>query len=127
MVWRGAPPGGVAWWFKLSESPGFTGVWTGDTPHTGGVFGDTRTGIHLVEVSCLASPAHILTVTYQLAGTSSPCATIAVVEADGAGVRMNSCDSGGMLAAGSTLTVNPAGCPVPVESTTWGKLKAFYR
>jgi len=127
VVWKGGPPGAVAWWFKLSESPGFTGVWTGDTPHTGGVFGDTRTGIHLVDVSCLASPAHIVTVTYQLLGTSLPCQTVSVVQADGAGVRMNSCDSGGMVARGGALVVNPDGCSVPLERRTWGSVKAQYR
>jgi len=128
VVWRDGPPGGVAWWFKLTESPGFTGVWTGDTPHTGGVFGDTRTGIHLVETGCLASPAHIVTVTYQVFGTSLPCAAITVMAADASGVRINSCDSGGMLANGGELIVNPGvGCVVASETTTWGGVKSLYR
>jgi len=127
-VWRGGPPGGVGWWFKLRESPGFTGAWTGDTPHTSGVFGDTRTGIHLVETSCLASPAHIVTVTYQVVGTSLPCQTISVAAASDAGIRINSCGGQGMLASASELLVNPgAGCVVAVETRTWGGVKALYR
>lgn len=126
VVWRGGPPDAVAWWLKITESPGFTGAWTGDTPHTGGFFGDTRTGIHLVEVSCLPDPAHVVTVVYQTFGTSAPCQTISVTAAGAAGIRINSCDAQGLPANGSTLVVNPLGCPVPIEKTTWGAVKALY-
>ena len=124
-------PDAVACWFKVVGQAGFTGTWVGETVHVSGHFADTRTGIHLVYVTCQPLPLHLVTITYVVNGTSANCSALVAVAVEGpdSEIRVNGCDGFGRYAEGSVFCINPdSSClPVPVEATTWGKIKALYR
>jgi len=69
----------------------------------------------------------VLSVTYLLPGTSSACSCLRIVPypGDEPYIVCNGCDFMELpCSGGGSLHVN---CTVPVESTTWGRVKALYR
>lgn len=75
----------------------------------------------------------IMTVTYQLAGTSAPCSYLEIIaHPDSTTPLVSRCDLNLVEPRVHTLWVNYDhlnGCPPPVatEQTTWGRVKALYR
>ena len=68
--------------FSIKPGPGFTGVWLGETsPYT--KVGQSATRIDVGYGTCLLPPVLVLTMTYQLFGTSSPCSELRTAPADG--------------------------------------------
>ena len=117
--------------FRIAASPGFTGVWLGETsPFT--KIGSSQTDLSLGFGACLVGHFAVLTVTYQLFGTST-CSNLAIAPASGFPVPIcTGCQFDERLCLGyDPLHVNcsdPVNCnPVAVESVTWGQIKALYR
>jgi hypothetical protein len=119
--------------FRITPSVGFTGVWLSETSPFP-VIGTSPTGIQIGYGYCVTLPALVLQVTYTVFGTSEDCSRLDVAEhpqnifAEDAPVTVD-CNFEFLIGTGGRLTVNPtANCPpVPVESSTWGKVKALYR
>jgi hypothetical protein len=110
--------------FMVVASEGFTGTWLGETSAFFTV-GDSETGIFMSYGGCRNSPILILTITYQVFGTSSQCAYLSVEAHPVYGwIEVLNCDMDLLEAIGQTLTVN---CTVSVEETTWGRIKSIYR
>jgi len=118
--------GATAVRFMTVASPGFTGVWLGETSSFTRV-GKSTTGISVGYGACITTPALVLTVSYQFFGTSSACSQLSI--APETGFLHALCFSGGGCFSDlpcqglGSLHVN---CTVPVESTTWGRVKALY-
>lgn len=113
--------------FSVAPTIGFTGVWIGETTSYGKL-GQSATDLSIGYGACLTGPIAILTMTYQLFGTSAACSALnaapppgfpCVVATSFCGCLDEYCvyDIGG-------LRVN---CPVATEPTTWGSVKALYR
>ena len=83
--------------------------------------------------SCLASPIVLVPINYFVHGTSAPCSFIDVVAPLTTGqIEVVDCNNNLLVATGARTFVNPdATCdcnlPVPVEETTWGRVKALYQ
>jgi len=102
-----------------------------------GIFGSSQTGLEISFSDCLASPQHVLTITYQRFGTSPPCSYLKIgPNPDHAYTRpiVNGCpdDSPKFEPTPLRLYMNPDGScpcslPVPVERTNWGRIKGLYR
>jgi hypothetical protein len=118
-------PGTTGCLFRIAASPGFTGVWLGDSSpwYTAG---NSQAGITVVYEKCLAGNAVMLKVTYQLFGTSANCSSLRTtnhpITIPGQ-VYCDRCFSEYSLPE-SSLLIN---CTVATESTTWGRVKALYR
>jgi hypothetical protein len=119
--------------FRIVPSVGFTGVWLSETSPFP-VIGASPTGIQIGYSYCVSLPALVLEVTYAVFGTSEDCSYLDVVEHPqnmfGEDVPVTvDCNFVYFSGTGGRLTVNPtANCPpVPVEPSTWGKVKALYR
>jgi len=126
--------------FRIVRGGGFTGTWLSDTPRPGwSVGGNSQDGIWMYYLeeglrSCLRPPTHLLTVQYALLGTSPANSFLEVTGAPppdplwGLCVRLYWCGmrSGDYpdIALGGRLTINST---VPVEATTWGRIKNLYR
>jgi len=113
--------------FSIKPGPGFTGVWLGETTSFGKA-GSSPTDISIGFASCLPPPILVLTMTYQLFGTSSACSELRTAPPDGFLVAI-AADSDCFFAELPIrdlqgLHVN---CPVATEPTTWGRVKALYR
>ena len=95
--------------------------------------GESPTGIALCRGVCYSSPFHILTINYWGMGTSLDCCVL-TVEPDPREVPpvliMTDCNHDIHTAIGGSAIINPdETCPclnVPLEETTWGRVKAMY-
>jgi hypothetical protein len=117
--------------FRIAESAGFTGVWLGETTPYSAV-GNSRTDLSLGFGTCMLGHFPVLTVDYQLFGTST-CSDLAIVAAVGFQVPIcTGCTADEQLCTGyDPLHVNCIGpftcAQLATESTTWGKVKSLYR
>ncbi len=112
------------------SSPGFAGTWVGDnSPFL--TFGTSAAGIVIGFENCEVPPFEVLQTTYTLYGTSSPCAFLEVAAHPDypQGLAFPNCYADFTPAIGGRLTINPDGTcpPLPVETSTWGRVKALYR
>lgn len=119
--------------FRITTSPGFTGVWLADaTPHAL-LLGTSPNGVSVgYNLGCfvLTEPTLLLEVTYSVFGTSDDCSFLEIASHPDYGiVYVQDCEFEPISAVGGKLTINPnESCsPLPVESSTWGKVKALYR
>jgi hypothetical protein len=118
--------------FMIAPSVGFTGVWLGETSPFSTI-GMSPTGIRIAYGQCLDTPALILEVTYTVFGTSDDCSYLEVVEHPeevcGGPVFLDCPNFDTWFGTGGRLTVNPneTCTPIPIEPSTWGKVKALYR
>jgi len=117
--------------FRIAASPGFTGVWVSETTPFFKL-GDSQTDLSIGFGQCLDGHFLVLTMTYQLFGTST-CSTLSIGPPPGFPVPLCtscvfhevSCAPPGALHVNCQGGVN---CnPVATEPTTWGKVKALYR
>lgn len=114
-------------WFSVEPDPGFTGVWLADTtPFVH--LGTTPTSFTVGYGACIPSPVLVVTMTYQLFGTSA-CTALRIVPPDGfpfvVAPDVGCHFSEGPIRDFGALHIN---CdPVATEPTTWGKVKALYR
>ena len=101
------------------------------------VIGDPLTGAVVVYGECLSLPTHILTITYLCQGLTPPCGYMSVVgnpTAHPPGLKATDCSRDRVVidAQGYTSYINndgscPCMSPIPVQETTWGRVKALYR
>jgi hypothetical protein len=129
--------GATASMFLARRPECWTGaVWVGDsTPYCPGVgCGDSQTGIGLVYGACQVGAIHVLTITYFVQAASQACCLYPLLPhpgSPGGQVEVTDCGFNPGVAMGLVATVNggptcPCGYPVPVEETTWGRVKALY-
>jgi len=117
--------------FRVAASPGFTGVWLADSsPYYS--FGSSQTDLGLYFNQCLSGVFPILTMTYQLLGTST-CSELTIAPSPGLlfPVCFDCFDEYPCL-NNKALHINcdgsfECGGPVAVEPSTWGSVKALYR
>jgi hypothetical protein len=115
--------GSVGVIFSTVASPGFTGVWVSETSQFLNI-GTTPTGINVGYGACLSGPVIIATAEYQMFGTSS-CSQLSIAPfPDFPNPVCLECFYEYPCVNNGRLLVN---CAVPVEPTTWGKVKALYR
>ncbi len=114
--------------FRIVASPGFTGVWIGDSPAYP-FEGTSPDGIALGYGACISLPIVVMETQYVTFGTSAECSYLDVVAHPVHGLVIIDCDGELRNATGEKLVINPsAGCsPIPVEHLTWGRVKALYR
>ena len=108
-------------------------TWLSDTEPFG-MPGNSQTGKAVGYGTCQAGPSaiHVLTINYFVQGSSPPCCLYPVLPPSWAAtINVVDCDNVLLPAVGLTSTINgdgtcPCGYPVPVEESTWGKVKALY-
>lgn len=120
--------------FQLTASAGFTGSWVQDILPPGmSAVGTSPNGIAINYQACRSGDVSILRVTYQLFGTSSQCSFLQASAYPGIDfIEAMDCSFDSHAVAGGTIVVNPnetCPCPepVPVQTSTWGRVKALYR
>lgn len=126
--------------FKM-DNGGFTGVWVGDVTNFFSIAGNSQTGIAVSYGGCVQAPHVVLGVSYFCAGTSG-CTTVGLAPDPGSvtgTIEVYDCNSALLppptvyaLCVNATLVPDDTGygycdCTLPVESTTWGKIKGIYR
>ncbi len=127
VVEKGSFQGAVGVIFSVKPSAGFTGVWLRDSSSFATV-GHTPSSLNVGYGACIPPPILIVTMTYQLFGTSEPCSDLHIAPGDGQPFVItpdtNCLFTEGIITDLGRLHVN---CPVATEPTTWGKVKALYR
>ena len=136
-------PGATACQFAVQIN-GVPLTWVGDYSYFTSVIGNTQSGIAVAYGECMVSPIHVVRMTYL--GVSNPCDMIRIV-ADPTtvppGIYATDCATpvpNLLVIGGGTTYINtdgtcwncspyydPPWCTVPVEKTTWGKVKEIYR
>jgi hypothetical protein len=124
--------------FKV-DNHGFTGTWVGDTSDFGTI-GNSQTGIAVNYSGCMEPPILVLSVSYFCAGTSD-CTTVGLAAdpfSESGWIESYDCVNELLsppyvyeLCVNGVLVPDDTGfgycdCPVPVEQTTWGQIKAVY-
>lgn len=122
--------------FSVSTSPEFTGtVAAFEFPWGFSGSGNPTDGFLINFNDCLESPL-LVTLTYQLFGTSGSCGTIDVVPYPGdESIVVLPCAEGPWVATQSQgpIVVNPGDgcggtwCTLATQQSTWGRVKALYR
>ena len=112
--------------FRIERSAGFTGTWLSESSPFTVVVGNSQTGVAISYGVCKTPPVLLLDIMYFAHGTSGPCSSLASTAhppSPSGRIEVNTCMEG-VLAEPGRLRVN---CTVPVESTTWGQVKALYQ
>jgi len=137
--------------FRLAQDASVTLLWLSEQILGGPIWiSDTRTGVRIAYAGCVPDRLHIATVSYFGVATSGVCGELGVCPAlsaseevgydcaeqphvIGAGrVHVNSdyttclCDIGPSAASAARAAWSFCDLPVPVEPTTWGRVKALY-
>jgi hypothetical protein len=141
-------PGATASRFRIQSEPGLTMTYVSEVHYFAQTIGNTQTGITICYGgACLASSQLLVAITYMRYGTSENCSELLLVpHPDAETVEAMNCnlDAVRTLVRNYSLTTNfSCGCPfvtyfpgeptafdctpLPVEETTWGRIKAFYR
>jgi hypothetical protein len=116
--------------FRVEASPGFTGIWVSDaSPFQ--LLGSSPTDANLFFGTCQAGNFLILTVTYQLFGTST-CSQLAIAPSVGQPIPIcYGCFDPSICHNNRPLYVNCGGTvdcyPLAANPSTWGTVKALYR
>lgn len=126
-VVHSGPVGAIGVRFSVKPSAGFTGVWLSDaSPFT--PVGTSPTDISIAYGVCDLEPLLILTMSYQMFGTSAACSELRIAPADGfpfvLGADVGCFFTEGVIQDLESLRVN---CPVATGPATWGRVKALYR
>jgi hypothetical protein len=113
-------------------------VWLSDTKPFPVTVGGSQTGVSVAYGTCLSGPIHALSISYFASGTTSLCCAF-TVDGDpaqpGGNIIVTDCAFVDAIGVGVTHTVNgdvgicpctPPSPPVPVEESTWGKVKSLY-
>jgi hypothetical protein len=117
--------------FRIAGSPGFTGVWLSETSPFVTV-GNSKTDLSIGFGLCLTNRFLVLTMSYQMFGTST-CSQLSIVAAAGQREPIcTACSFGEYPCYGyDPLHVNCGGSfecnPVSTEPSTWGRVKSLYR
>jgi hypothetical protein len=131
--------GATASQFSVVPQGGATVSFLGSTSPFPLVTGSPPTGIAVAYGSCLGAngPFQILDLSYIGFGTSPVCSYLLVTDdprADPPDIGVTDCMGTPNLLSGdgSTATINadvscPCVTPLPVEDSSWGKIKALYR
>ena len=140
--------GATAARFRVEPGPGVTMTYASESsPYTS--VGYALAGISICFGSCLTGEPLIATVTFMAYGTDTPCSEIRIVpHPDAQTVEVEKCNGSTVAAYAQGLGIDPPpgaipcycpttrlfpgtplpfGCTVPVEDTTWGRVKALYR
>jgi len=117
--------------FSVRPRPGFTGVWLSDSSSFVTV-GSSPTDVAVGFGTCIDGSVTILTMSYQLFGTSSACSELHPAPANGFSNAVSTTQCGGYESAIGQLDKLYANCsnpppPVATEPTTCGRVKALYR
>jgi len=129
-------PGATASQFMVDHVSWGAGTLTylGETSPYGVIIGNSQTGISIAYGACVPSPNVLLTINYFGSGLTPPCSYIQVMPDPAAIPReiwVVDCQTppNKAIATGGDVVVNPdpsCFCNVPVEETTWGRVKALY-
>jgi hypothetical protein len=113
--------------FAVKPTSGFTGVWLGDTSSFAKI-GQSPTDIQIAFDACIYSTSFVvLTISYQLFGTSEPCSELRTAPADGFTTALTLSNCGFAELPVKTVSSIRVNCAVATEPTTWGKVKSLYR
>ena len=129
-----APSGATASEFSAPKPACWTtATWLSDTVAFE-MPGNSQVGISIGYGICQLGPSiHILTINYFVQGDGEPCCQYPVLPHPSwpDAIHVVDCDNNLLPATGLVATINtdstcPCGYPVPVEDTTWGKVKNLY-
>jgi len=109
-------------------------LWLSDTGVFAVTIGNSQGGVAIGYGTCQVSPTHILTINYFVNGITALCCAYSVIpDPNVVSMQVEVVDCAGNLltATGRTNTINGtvAQCDcnvVPVEESTWGKVKSLY-
>jgi len=139
-------PGMIASRFRIAVDPRSTFTYISEDHHFPLTNGNVEDGITICYEECLPSSILLVTVRYMTYGTSENCSRLRVEpHPDAAVVESIRCDGVPVVNAVQDMSItypsDSCGCfprgtpgtpetftctPVPVESTTWGAIKALY-
>jgi hypothetical protein len=117
---------GTGIYFRIAPGAGFTGVWLGETTAFVKI-GNSGSDISIGYGACLTGPYLVLTISYQLFGTSAACSAVQVAPVAGLPCVFVNSGCGFVELCVYDLGEVHVNCAVPTEATTWGKVKALYR
>ncbi|MFQ5511089.1 MAG: hypothetical protein ACE5EO_04505, partial [Candidatus Krumholzibacteriia bacterium] len=128
-------PGATASQFAAPIPACWTGaVYLSDTGVWPIAIGNSQTGVAIGYGTCLASPIHILTINYFVQGGGALCCPYDVLpdpRAPSGQIEVVDCSNLLGIGTGREAVINPSGgclcgTALPVEETTWGRVKAIY-
>lgn len=103
----------------------------------GGIYvfdpGNSQTGILLSHFDCAPRPFVVMSILYMVTVSTTPCCAYPVVAHTQTGNLLGYDCNGAPIAVDTHLAYFngdgncPCGGPVPVEKTTWGKIKSLYQ
>jgi hypothetical protein len=129
--WGSAREGTTGVRFSAPKPACYDAIWLSDTNVFPIVIGNSQTGVSVSFGACLSYPIHVMTMNFSAQGTTRPCCYYWVrpdPAASSGRIEGSDCDAEVVYLTGGATIINrlPGGCPVPVEETTWGRVKSLY-
>jgi len=107
-------------------------IYAGESPAFDLVYGDSQNGIAITYGTCRSGTFRIMRIGYYAASLAEPCCEYPVLPdpREPAGILGADCNFDLYTMTASPLIINPnatCDCAVPVEDTSWGRIKSLYR
>jgi hypothetical protein len=119
--------------FAAPVSQCFNGVWLSDSQVFPVTLGDSQTGVAIGFGQCLQAPVHVLTINLFCQGPGTECCFVWAVphpSASSGEIELVDCTETLYFGTGGAAIIQPDAnqCMqyVPVQETTWGKMKSLY-
>jgi hypothetical protein len=122
--------GAAACQFSAPKPACFAGTYLSDTSVFPVTIGNSQSGVSVGYGSCRQYPIHVLTIAFFGLGTTSCCYYPVLPDPNEPSGQVVAVDCGQQLVpvtAGATVVNFVYGCySIPVEETSWGKVKSLY-
>ncbi len=133
-------PGATRSRFSIPLPPCHTGTYVADIPSFAATFGNSQTGVDVHYGQCLGVSIHVLEIWVNTFGTTPDCCCWRTLPDPGAPsgkIEVEDCSSFTYLVEPVGRWVNPVGCggihacnclggTVPIDESTWGRVKSLY-
>jgi hypothetical protein len=124
--------GAAASQFSAPKPACFLGIWLSDTAVFPVTIGSSQAGVAIGYGTCQAAPTHVLTINMFCQGLTGPCCRYPVLadpNVPSGQIEVVLCDNSLVYGTGGEGIVNSnatCNCDVPVQDSTWGKVKSLY-
>ncbi len=126
--------GATACQFSAPKPACMQALWLSDTGAFPVTVGNTQTGMSVAYGACRLGPIHVTTVNFFSQGSTPPCCHYPVLPdpyVPSGRIEVSNCAFQVVYATGGHSVVNEdralcSVCSIPVEETTWGRVKTLF-
>jgi len=118
--------------FSVPIPPCSQAIYGGESPAFSLANGDSQNGVAILYGTCRSGTFRLMRISYYAASLADPCCEFAVLPdpREPSDILGADCNFELYTMSGSPVIINPnatCDCAVPVDDTSWGRIKSLYR